>query len=164
MTSLRMTAKSRRTAAALAAASAGLLALSACEKPTALATVTVGSSSVSAEASCKPEGEAKALSEKQLQKCFTGAKAKSVNYASGDTLRLGVDPEVVEDGKKWIAALDGNPITEPSGNTYRSFPNQDVFATGGQGAVQSAKKVSIIQVNESGTPSAVWSFKLKLAD
>ncbi|MGW0731313.1 DUF2771 domain-containing protein [Streptomyces sp. NPDC002851] len=165
MTSLRMTAKGRRTAAALGVASAGLLVLTACgEKPTPLATVTIGTSTVSAEASCEPEGDAKALSQNQLQKCLQSAKSTSVNYAAGDTLRLGVEPEVVEGGKKWIAALDGNPITEPSNKTYRSFPNQDVFATGGQGEVQKSKKVNIIQVNESGTPSAVWSFKLKLAD
>ena len=50
--------KSRRIGVALGAVSAGLLVLSACDKPTPLATVTVGDNSVHTEASCYNDGNA----------------------------------------------------------------------------------------------------------
>lgn len=122
--------------------------------------MTVGTSSVSAESACHDGTE---LSTDKVQECLSGLKnAKTIDYARGDTLRLGVEPEVVEDGKKWQAVLDGQPITEPSSNTYRSFPGADVFATGGQGEAPSSKKLAIVQVAEDGKPLSVWSFNLKL--
>ncbi|MCX5198674.1 DUF2771 domain-containing protein [Streptomyces sp. NBC_00249] len=162
MTAPLFPGRARRSVAALGAVSAGLLLLSACDKPTPLATVTVGSSSVSSEADCRPEG-GKDLAMDRLQECLTGLKdAKTIDYARGDTLRLGVEPEIVEDGKKWQAVLDGQPITEPSANTYRSFQGADVFATGGQGEAPASKMLGFVQVGEDGKPLAVWSFKLKL--
>lgn len=160
MTAPLFSGRARRSVAALGAVSIGLLLLSACDKPTPLATVTVGTSSVSAESACHDGTE---LSTDKVQECLSGLKnAKTIDYARGDTLRLGVEPEVVEDGKKWQAVLDGQPITEPSSNTYRSFPGADVFATGGQGEAPSSKKLAIVQVAEDGKPLSVWSFNLKL--
>ncbi|MFE9256792.1 DUF2771 domain-containing protein [Streptomyces sp. NPDC006879] len=162
MTAPLFSGRGRRTAAALGAVSAGLLVLSACDKPTPLATVTVGSSSVSSEASCMRTGDQKELSQEKLGSCLSSLKtSKTINYGRGDTLRLGVEPEVVEDGSKWVAFLDGNPITEPSSNTYRSFPGADVFSTGGQGETPKTRKVSIVQVSADDKPQAVWSFTLK---
>ncbi|MFD9410539.1 DUF2771 domain-containing protein [Streptomyces sp. NPDC059989] len=161
MTAPLFSGRARRSVAALGAVSAGLLLLSACDKPTPLATVTVGTSSVSAEAACHDGKEP--LSMDKVQECLTDLKdAKTVEYARGDTLRLGVEPEVVEDGKKWQAVLDGQPITEPSENTYRSFPGADVFATGGQGEAPASKKLAFVQVAEDGKPLSVWTFNLKL--
>ncbi|AYG81380.1 hypothetical protein DWB77_03526 [Streptomyces hundungensis] len=161
MTVAFISGRTRRAGFALAAASAGLLVLSACDKPTPLATVTVGTNSVNAEASCRGEN-GKALADDKLTGCLSGVKdAKSIDYAPGSTLRLGVDPDVVEDGHKWIALLDGSPITEASAQTYRSFPGADVFSTGGQGAAPKEKKVSIVQVNKDSKPVSVWSFTLK---
>ncbi|MEW1635139.1 DUF2771 domain-containing protein [Streptomyces sp. NPDC093801] len=165
MTAPLFPGRARRSVAALGAVSAGLLLLSACDKPTPLATVTVGSSSVSAESECRADnGEnGKELSMDKVQECLTARKdAKTIEYGRGDTLRLGVEPAVVEDGKKWQAVLDGQPITEPSSNTYRSFAGADVFATGGQGEAPQSKMLSFVQVGEDGKPLAVWSFKLKL--
>ncbi|MFD3698582.1 DUF2771 domain-containing protein [Streptomyces sp. NPDC058646] len=160
MTAPLFSGRARRSVAALGAVSAGLLLLSACDKPTPLATVTVGTSSVSAESACHDRTE---LSTDKVQECLGGLKdAKTIDYTRGDTLRLGVEPEVVEDGKKWQAVLDGQPITEPSSNTYRSFPGADVFATGGQGEAPASKKLAIVQVAEDGKPLSVWSFNLKL--
>ncbi|MBT2477705.1 DUF2771 domain-containing protein [Streptomyces sp. ISL-94] len=161
MTAPLFSGRARRSVAALGAVSAGLLLLSACDKPTPLATVTVGSSSVSVEAAC--HGGKEPLSMDKVQECLTNLKgAKTVEYARGDTLRLGVEPDVVEDGKKWQAVLDGQPITEPSENTYRSFPGADVFATGGQGEAPASKKLAFVQVAEDGKPLSVWTFNLKL--
>ncbi|MER6217967.1 DUF2771 domain-containing protein [Streptomyces sp. NPDC048387] len=165
MTAPLFPGRARRSVAALGAVSAGLLLLSACDKPTPLATVTVGSSSVSAESECRADNgdNGKELSMDKVQECLTGRKdAKTIEYGRGDTLRLGVEPKVVEDGKKWQAVLDGQPITEPSANTYRSFAGADVFATGGQGEAPQSKMLSFVQVGEDGKPLAVWSFKLKL--
>ncbi|MBT2402706.1 MULTISPECIES: DUF2771 domain-containing protein [unclassified Streptomyces] len=160
MTATLSSGRGRRSVAALGAVSAGLLLLSACDKPTPLATVTVGTSSVSAEAACH---DGKELSMDRVQECLTGMKdAKTIEYGRGDTLRLGVDPEVVEEGKKWQAVLDGQPITEPSANTYRSFPGADLFATGGQGEAPASKKLAFVQVAEDGKPLAVWNFTVKL--
>ncbi|MGP9020164.1 DUF2771 domain-containing protein [Streptomyces sp. BR1] len=156
--------KARRAGIALGAVSAGLLVLSACDKPTPLATVTVGNTSVNAEATCRNDG--KVLSDEKLTTCLSSVKtSKTIKYSPGATLRLGVDPDVVENGDKWVAVLDGAPITEPSKQTYRSFPNADVFATGGQGgAAPKSKKINIIQVNDNNKPKSVWSFTLKRED
>ncbi|MGW0391536.1 DUF2771 domain-containing protein [Streptomyces sp. NPDC003042] len=165
MTAPLFPGRARRSVAALGAVSAGLLLLSACAeltKPTPLATVTVGSSSVSTEAACR-KGDGQDLSMEKVQECLTDVKdAKTITYGRGDTLRLGVEPDVVEDGKKWQAVLDGQPITEPSENTYRSFHGADVFATGGQGEAPSSKMLSFVQVAKDGTPLSVWTFKIKL--
>ncbi|MER6391695.1 DUF2771 domain-containing protein [Streptomyces sp. NPDC059382] len=161
MTAPLFSGRARRSVAALGAVSAGLLLLSACDKPTPLATVTVGTSSVSAEAACQNDG--KELSVDKVQECLTNVKeAKTIEYGRGDTLRLGVEPEVVEDGRQWQALLDGQPITEPSSNTYRSFSGADVFATGGQGEAPTSKMLGFVQVGDGGKPLAVWAFKLKL--
>ncbi|WP_327306072.1 DUF2771 domain-containing protein [Streptomyces sp. NBC_01298] len=160
MTAPLFSGRARRSVAALGAVSAGLLLLSACDKPTPLATVTVGTSSVSTEAACS---DAKELTGEKVQECFNDLKhSKNISYGRGDTLRLGVEPDVVEDGKKWQAVLDGQPITEPSSNTYRSFPGADLFATGGQGDAPASKKLNIVQVSEDGKPLAVWAFNVKL--
>ncbi|GAA0627207.1 DUF2771 domain-containing protein [Streptomyces crystallinus] len=163
MTASFTSGKARRAGIALGAVSVGLLVLSACDKPTPLATVTVGTTSVNAEAACR--GDGKPLTDEKLTTCLSNVKtSKTIKYSPGSTLRLGVDPDVVEHGDKWVAVLDGNPITEPSNKTYRSFPNADVFATGGQGAAPKTKKINIIQVNDANKPKSVWSFTLKRDD
>ncbi|MGG8410274.1 DUF2771 domain-containing protein [Streptomyces sp. 12297] len=163
MTAPLISGRGRRSVAALGAVSAGLLVLSACDKPTPLATVTVGTSSVSAEAKCQKAKGAAELTAAKAQECLSSLKAtKTIEYSRGDTLRLGVEPEVVEDGKKWQALLDGQPITEPSDKTYRSFPGADVFSTGGQGEAPESKKLAFLQVGKDGKPLSIWSFTLKL--
>ncbi|MFF1559906.1 DUF2771 domain-containing protein [Streptomyces sp. NPDC058279] len=164
MTAPLFPGRAHRSVAALGAVSAGLLLLSACgsAKPTPLATVTVGSSSVSSESACRPAG-GEELTVERVQSCLANAKnAKTIEYGRGDTLRLGVEPDVVKDDKKWQAVLDGQPITEPSSNTYRSFQGADVFATGGQGEAPASKMLGFVQVDASGKPLAVWTFKVKL--
>ncbi|WP_328299448.1 DUF2771 domain-containing protein [Streptomyces sp. NBC_00435] len=160
MTAPLFSGRARRSVAALGAVSAGLLLLSACDKPTPLATVTVGTSSVSSEAACH---DGKELTAEKVQACFTDLKdAKTIEYGRGDTLRLGVEPDVVEDGKKWQAVLDGQQITEPTSNTYDSFPGADLFLTGGQGEAPASKKLNIVQVDPDGKPISVWAFTVKL--
>ncbi|MER7758798.1 DUF2771 domain-containing protein [Streptomyces sp. NPDC097619] len=163
MTAQLFSGRGRRSVAALGAVSAGLLLLSACDKPTPLATVTVGSSSVSSEAACTKDKNADQLPAEKVQECINSLKAaKSIEYARGDTLRLGIEPTALEHGNQWQAVLDGQPITEPSDNTYRSFPGADVFATGGQGQAPESKKLAFVQLSKDGKPLSIWSFTLKL--
>ncbi|GHB42945.1 lipoprotein [Streptomyces cirratus] len=164
MTAPLIPGRARRSVAALGAVSAGLLLVSACDnaKPTPLTTVTIGSSTVSSQAACRP-AKGEDLSIEKVQACLANVKdAKTIEYGRGDTLRLGVEPAVVEDDKKWQAVLDGQPITEPSANTYRSFAGADVFATGGQGEAPASKMLGFVQVGPDGKPLAVWTYKVKL--
>ncbi|WP_415952295.1 DUF2771 domain-containing protein [Streptomyces sp. KLOTTS4A1] len=171
MTSLRISAKGRRAAATLGVVSAGLLVLSACEKPTALATVTVGTSSVSSEAVCKlkvekdEKGKIKkeSLDRDEIQACMEDESVKSVDYSSGETLRVGVEPEVVEDGNKWVVLLDRQPIIDATNKTYVSFPHADIFATGGQGGAPESKLVSVLR-GKDGNYTEVWSFRVNNTD
>ncbi|MDJ0384603.1 DUF2771 domain-containing protein [Streptomyces sp. G-G2] len=168
MTAPLFSGRARRSVAALGAVTAGLLVLSACDKPTPLATVTVGSSSVSAQAVCRPKASEKELSEERVQECLGDSKgtknAKSITYTAGDTLRLGVEPDVVEGGKKWLAAVGTQRLGDLTGNTYQSFPGLNPFSTGGQGApvATDAQPIHIIELSKEGKPTAVWTFDLKL--
>ncbi|MFE0201307.1 DUF2771 domain-containing protein, partial [[Kitasatospora] papulosa] len=91
MTVAFLSGKRRRAAAALGAVSAGLLVLSACDKPTPLATVTVGTTSVHTEAACYNDG--RAIKESQIQDCLNEKAEKSITVAPDDKIRFGVDPE-----------------------------------------------------------------------
>ncbi|MFD7030110.1 DUF2771 domain-containing protein [Streptomyces sp. NPDC059917] len=166
MTAPLFSGRARRSVAALGAVSAGLLVLSACDKPTPLATVTVGSSSVSAQAACRLQDSEKELSEARVQECLSDSKgtkdAKTIDYTAGETLRLGVEPDVVEDGKKWLAAVGTQRLGDLTSNTYQSFPGLNPFSTGGQGEAPSAQPLHIIELSKDGKPTSVWTFNLKL--
>ena len=56
MTTLHSRSRRRRVVAAAGAVSAGLLVLSACDKPSPIATITVGTNSVNSEATCYNDG------------------------------------------------------------------------------------------------------------
>ncbi|WP_424212467.1 DUF2771 domain-containing protein [Streptomyces sp. BI20] len=163
MTAPLFSGRARRSVAALGAVSAGLLVLSACDKPTPLATVTVGSSSVTAEATCLPAKGAKELSEKQLSDCLTPdpKNTKTIDFSPGDVLRLGVDPEIVEGGKRWAAVAGQQGLGEPTDKTYQSFNGVNPFATNGQGPAPESMPVHIAQFGEDNKPIAIWSFTLK---
>ncbi|MFC7306359.1 DUF2771 domain-containing protein [Streptomyces monticola] len=163
MTSLRMTAKGRRTAAALGAVSAGLLILSACDKPTPLATVTVGSTSVNTEASCYNDG--KKISESEIKDCLQKDAEKSITVGMDDKVRFGVDPEIAEHG--WTLFINGQQAEqEPYKKTYRTIPGNAFFSAGqGQQGGASLKKaqVSIVETNGSQL-MGIWHFQLKKGD
>ena len=69
MTTLQSVVRRRRALAAAGAVSAGVLVLSACDKPTPLATVTVGTSSVHSEATCGGES-GETVKTADLPKCL----------------------------------------------------------------------------------------------
>ncbi len=113
----------RRVVAAVGAVSAGLLVLSACEKPTPLSTITVGRTSVSSEATCGGEGDA--LKAADLTKCLADKDIKSISVDPDETVRFGVDPDVAD--KRWTILMNGQPLTEDSDKTYRTIPGSVFF-------------------------------------
>src|SRR5437899_11117544 len=83
-------ARRRRAVAAVGAVSVGLLALSACEEPTPLATITVGKNSVSSETDCYNDG--KEVTTADLTQCLKSKDIKSIKVDPDETVRFGVDP------------------------------------------------------------------------
>ncbi|MFI6657381.1 DUF2771 domain-containing protein [Streptomyces sp. NPDC050523] len=152
----------RRAVAAAGAVSAGLLVLSACDKPTPLSTITVGRSSVSSEASCG--GEGKTLQTADLTSCLQDKDVKSIKVDPDETVRFGVDPKIAD--KRWTILMNGQPLTEDSDKTYRTIPGS-VFFNAQYGAQGNSTVVSIKAGDGKKGGSAVtglWNFKFKKND
>ncbi|MEU1270467.1 DUF2771 domain-containing protein [Streptomyces sp. NPDC005799] len=152
----------RRAVAVVGAVSAGLLVLSACDKPTPRSTITVGRSSVSEEATCG--GEGKSLQTADLTKCLKDTDIQSIKVDPDDTVRIGVDPAIAD--KRWTILMNGQPLTEDSDKTYRTIPGS-VFFNAQYGAQGNSTLVSIKAGDgkkSSNTVTGLWSFKLKKAD
>ncbi|MGW0788352.1 DUF2771 domain-containing protein [Streptomyces sp. NPDC002911] len=156
MTVAFFSGKGRRIGVALGAVSAGLLVLSACDKPTPLATVTVGGDSVNTEASCYNDG--KALKESEIQGCLNKKAEKSVKVAMDDKVRFGVDPEVAEKG--WTLFINGQQAEqEPYKGTYRSIPGSAFFASQTGESTADKTQVSIVET-EGQKLTGIWHFQL----
>ncbi|MCT2592733.1 DUF2771 domain-containing protein [Streptomyces sp. N2-109] len=151
-----------RTATAIGAVTLGLTALTACEKPTPLATVTVGTTTVTTEADCYEDG--KALKEAEAKECTDEEPEKSINLGEGDTLRVGVEPDMAETG--WMVFSDREALVpESTKKTYHSFPGDALFQqqdpnTGQPTAPKKSAKISII-LTEDGEFKGVWSVTVK---
>jgi hypothetical protein len=154
MTTLQSASRRRRAVAAAGAVSAGLLVLSACEKPTPIATITVGTSSVNSEATCYNDG--KALSTASLANCLKDTGIKSIKVDPDETVRFGVDPAVADNG--WTILMNGQPLTDSSKKTYRTIPGS-VFFNAQYGAQGNSTLVSIKEGEKD--VKGLWSFKLK---
>ncbi|MET8452902.1 DUF2771 domain-containing protein [Streptomyces sp. NPDC005209] len=144
----------RRAVAAAGAVSAGLLVLTACEKPSPIATVTVGTSSVSSEATCYNGGDP--LNTASLAKCLKDTDIKSIKVDPDATVRFGVDPDIADNG--WTILMNGQPLTDSSKKTYRTIPGS-VFFNVQYGAQGNSTLVSIKEGEKDVT--GLWSFKLK---
>ncbi|MFF6997482.1 DUF2771 domain-containing protein [Streptomyces sp. NPDC008313] len=150
-------ARQRRAIAAIGVVSAGLLVLSACDKPTPMATVTVGDDSVSSETECYHDGdEVKAA---DLAKCLKSKDIKSIKIDPDATVRFGVDPDVADD--EWTILMNGQPLTDSSKKTYRTIPGS-VFFNQQYGASGNSTLVSIKSGDKKVT--GLWSFKFKKDD
>lgn len=156
MTAAIFRGKRRRATAAVGAVTFGLIALSACDKPTPLATVTVGSTTVTSEAACYNEGEA--VANDKIIGCMKEDSGKTVKAAFEDKVRFGVDPKIADEG--WTIFINGQPAEqEPNKKTYRTIP-ASAFFSGGQGGATKETKVSIVETN-SGKALGVWNFTLE---
>ncbi|MBD0707306.1 MULTISPECIES: DUF2771 domain-containing protein [unclassified Streptomyces] len=146
----------RRAAVALGAVSAGLLVLSACDKPTPIATVTVGSESIHSEAACYNDGDA--LKESQIQQCLNKKAEKSITVNMTDKIRFGVDPEIADTG--WTIFLGGQQAEpEPFKKTYRTIPASAFFSSQ-TGEATDSTTVTIVQ-NTDKKLTGIWHFELK---
>ncbi|ARF56935.1 hypothetical protein [Streptomyces gilvosporeus] len=161
-------AKGRRAAAAIGAVSLGLLTLSACEKPTELATVTVGSTTLTSEAIPGCDGNGEALSQKQIASCVSQEGGKSVEVHAGEKVRIGVDPAVAKAG--WYVVAGDPVLRAPSNDTYRTFDADKLFQrTNPQtGQVSYLKEVTLLigklaKGQGQGTET-MWHFQLKAKD
>ncbi|MER8221348.1 DUF2771 domain-containing protein [Streptomyces sp. NPDC094143] len=154
MNTLQSAVRRRRAVAVAGVVSAGLLVLSACDKPTPMATVTVGSDSVNTEATCGGEGDA--LKQSDLTQCLKDKGVKSISVDPDETVRFGVDPEIADKG--WTILMNGQPLTDASKKTYRTIPGS-VFFNAQYGAQGNSTLVSIKEGDKE--PSGLWNFKLK---
>ncbi|MHB9860865.1 DUF2771 domain-containing protein [Streptomyces sp. YIM S03343] len=144
----------RRTVAAAGAVSAGLLVLSACDKPTPIATITVGTSSVHSEATCYNDGNALKLAD--LTDCLKATDIESIKVDPDATVRFGVDPKIADSG--WTILLNGQALTDSSTKTYRTIPGS-VFFNAQYGASGNSTLVSVKEGDKS--TKGLWSFKFK---
>ena len=157
MTVALSSGKSRRIGAALAAVSAGLLVLSACDKPTPLATVTVGDNSVHSEAACYNDGNA--LKESEVQGCLNKKAEKTVKVAMDDKVHFGVDPEIADNG--WTLFINGQQAEqEPFKKTYRTIPGSAFFASQTGETTASETQVSVVET-DGNKLTGVWHFDFK---
>ncbi|MFF8596523.1 DUF2771 domain-containing protein [Streptomyces sp. NPDC015220] len=154
MTSLQSAVRRRRAVAAAGAVSAGLLLLTACEKPTPMATITVGDNSVHSEATCYKDG--KALSTADLAKCLKDTDVESIKVDPDETVRFGVDPKIADEG--WTILMNDQPLTDSSKKSYRTIPGS-VFFNAQYGATGNSTKVSIKEGEKD--VKGVWTFKLQ---
>ncbi|KUJ69813.1 hypothetical protein ACZ90_08430 [Streptomyces albus subsp. albus] len=157
--------KASRAAAAACAVTLGLVALTACDKPTPLATVTVGSSTKTAEATKGCWGDGDTLPESTIKDCLNKDTGKTLTVHAGQKVRIGVDPEIAEDG--WFAATSTPLMNKPSKDTYRTFDGETLFQRKnqmGQTEVVNEVNLAIVQLGEKDGVKGVWHFKLKLED
>ncbi|MFJ9415629.1 MULTISPECIES: hypothetical protein [unclassified Streptomyces] len=161
--------KGRRAAAAIGAVSLGLLTLSACEKPTALATVTAGSSTVSAEATPGCDGGGKSLDKEKFTACISKQGGKTITVSPGEKVRIGVEPDIAKNG--WLAfAGDSGQGVSKTHQTYRTLDSSQLFVKQDPQTRQSMNVDEItLQVAEfpkggGQIPSAIFHFTLKQKD
>ncbi|MFI5756215.1 DUF2771 domain-containing protein [Streptomyces sp. NPDC051569] len=148
--------KARRAGVALGAVSAGLLVLAACDKPTPIATVTVGTTSVNTGASCYNDGHA--ISETEIQSCLNKKAEKTVNVSMEDQVRFGVDPTIAHHG--WTLFINGQQAEQqPFTKTYRNIPGNAFFATQ-TGETTNDTQVSIVETDGKEL-IGIWHFEFK---
>ncbi|MDH6628895.1 hypothetical protein M2271_006730 [Streptomyces sp. LBL] len=163
MTTMQSAVRRRRAVAAAGAVTAGLLVLSACDKPTPRATVTVGGDSVSAEAKCYDDGDN--LGREKATKCALKKASDAIEVPQGETLRIGVDPEIADTG--WALWINGQQATSVFKKTYYAFQGVDLFADQQGQAAPKTLYISVVQQNKAAQSTefkGVWNFKLDNGD
>ncbi|MEU8824258.1 hypothetical protein [Streptomyces sp. NPDC048636] len=156
--------KGRRAATAACAVSLGLIALSACDKPTPLATVTVGSTTVTAEAVDGCYSEGKQLSKEKFKECLGAAPEKTIKVTTGEKVRVGVDPKVAE--SSWGLIADSPVMKQPSTETYRSFDSETLLSQtnpqNGQSIPLDKVTLTVAELDkDSQSVKGIWRFKLE---
>jgi hypothetical protein len=151
----------RRAAATLGAISLGLVALTACDKPTAQATVTVGTRTVTAEAGDKCYAGGKKLPQEIFVQCLQAKPTHHITVNVGDKVRIGVDPAI---GKKgWLVVRDTSLVTQEliKNETYWTVDGDQLFTQQDPQTGQSTILKSVtLNVVESGDTSGADSYRV----
>jgi hypothetical protein len=143
----------RRAATAIGAISLGLIALTACDKPTAQATVTVGSKSVAAEASDKCYAGGKKLPQEIFVACLQAKPTHHMTVPVGDKVHIGVDPGISDKGWLIVAGTTLTTSELLKGKTYWSVDSASLFTTQDPqtGQAETLKSVNLSIVESSDT-------------
>ncbi|MGI5339493.1 DUF2771 domain-containing protein [Streptomyces sp. CA-181903] len=149
MTAAFFRGRSRRVAAAFGAVTFGVVALSACDKPTPLTTLTADKSEVHSEAACY-DGKG-GIEQSDIADCL-GKGGKTLKVPADGLLHLGVDPKVAKKG--WFVA-SGTQRSDVSTRTYRTLSAASFLQQGTDEA-----KISIFMVGDKKT-YGVWNYTLK---
>lgn len=150
----------RRCAAAVGAVAVGLFALSACSKPTPLATVTVGENSVHTEATCYKGGAE--LTASDVRSCLGRSGGATIRIKSFGDFHVGVEPAIADKG--WFLFANGQPETSPMKDTYRTFGGSQLFQNGSTGQTDKSAALDVLESGNATTSDVigVWQFKLEL--
>ncbi|UNO40413.1 hypothetical protein [Streptomyces sp. MST-110588] len=168
MTAFSSWGQGRRAAAAIGAVTIGLLTLSACEKPTPMATVTVGKDTVTAEAACYDNGDVLGNPAKdkkaqaKFEECLTAAPKKTITVHPGEKVRIGVDPDMADQG--WFALTSSARLNNLSKQTYASFAGDDLFVNQQTRSLNKNTVISVVTSNSDGGYTGVWNIKLERAE
>jgi hypothetical protein len=151
----------RRTATAFGAIALGLITLTACDKPTAQATVTVGSRSVTTEASNHCYDGGKILPQAIFVACLQQIPTHHITVPVGDQVHIGVDPGI---GKKgWLIASDTTLVTTEvlKNKTYWSIDSAALFQQTDQQSGQTTVAKSVtLNIVESTDTSGQKSYRV----
>jgi hypothetical protein len=151
----------RRAAATLGAISLGLVALTACHKPTAQATVTVGTRTVTAEASDKCYAQGKKLPQQIFVACLQAKPTHSITVNVGDKVRIGVDPSIGKRG--WLVVRNTSLVTNEllKDKTYLSVDSAQLFNVQDQQTGQTTVQKSVtLNIVESGDTTGANSYRV----
>ncbi len=150
----------RRCAAALGAVVVGLSALSACSKPTPLATVTVGDNSVHTQAACYRDGNV--LTTGAVRTCTGGKTGTTIKIKSFQNFHIGVDTAISDKG--WYLFTNGQRVTDVMKDTYRTFGGAQLFQNSATGASAKSAVLDLVETSDGTTNkvTGVWRFKLEL--
>jgi hypothetical protein len=152
----------RRRAAAIGAVSLGLFALAACDKPTPLATVTVGDTSVHTEAAKGCYNDGGKISQTTFVACLQDKATQKITVPAGEEVRVGVDPAIAENG--WILAVGTTRKTDLLKSTYRTFSGDQFFTDATTGQSTDSVTLNVIETGSKQDFLGVRQIKLVKGD
>jgi len=156
----------RRTATVFGALALGLLTLTACDKPTAQATVTVGTKSVQAEAVHGCYAKGKVLPQEIFVQCLQGAPKHHITVPVGDKVRIGVDPSIGDKG--WLIAADTTLVTNEvlQDKTYWDLDSAALFQQSdpqtGQTTVAKTVTLNVVESTDTTGKASYRVIQFKL--
>ncbi|MQY13027.1 hypothetical protein SRB5_31670 [Streptomyces sp. RB5] len=152
----------RRAAAAVGVASLSVAFLAACDKPTPVAQLTVGSTTVTSEATCYEDGDT--IPRAEVIRCLSEKSGKSISMNELDQLRIGVDSEVADTG--WFLFVNGQQLyPEAIKKTYFQWKGENLLYDQQAGGFADKAQVQIVQAAQDSEQlkdvKGLWHFTVK---